>query len=142
MADLNKLMLIGRLVRDPQLKFLPSQTAICEFGIAVGRKFKTASGEQREETSFIDCSLFGKGAEIFNQYMAKGKQVYVEGRIKQDNWEDKSTGQKRSKLGMVVEEFQFLGDRGDGKQQTREAADPPHKDDVPETQLLGEDAPW
>ncbi|HEX8322772.1 MAG TPA: single-stranded DNA-binding protein [Tepidisphaeraceae bacterium] len=112
MADLNKVMLIGRLTRDPQLKFLPSQMAVCEFSVAVGRKFKTASGEQREETAFIDCALFGKGGEIFNQYMAKGRQVYVEGRLKLDSWEDKNGGGKRSKLSVVVEEFQFLGDKG------------------------------
>lgn len=112
MADLNKVMLIGRLTRDPTLKFLPSQLPVCEFSVAVGRKFKTASGEQREETAFIDCALFGKGGEIFNQYMAKGRQVYVEGRLKLDSWEDKNGGGKRSKLSVVVEEFQFLGDKG------------------------------
>lgn len=112
MADVNKVILIGRLTRDPQLKYLPSQTAVCEFGLAVGRKFKAASGEQREETNFIDCTVFGKGGEIFNQYMTKGKQVYVEGRLKYDSWEDKSGGGKRSKLTVVVDDFQFLGAPG------------------------------
>src|SRR6187402_3229404 len=116
MADVNKVILIGRLTRDPQLKFLPSQAAVCEFGIAVGRKFKTASGEQREETAFIDCTLFGKGGEIFNQYMTKGKQVFVEGRLKYDTWEDKNGGGKRSKLGVTVDEFQFLDSGGRGGQ--------------------------
>ena len=114
MADVNKVILIGRLTRDPQLKYLPSQTAVCEFGLAVGRKFKAASGEQREETNFIDCTVFGKGGEIFNQYMTKGKQVYVEGRLKYDSWEDKSGGGKRSKLTVAVEDFQFLGGRDAG----------------------------
>src|SRR5687768_15469699 len=108
MADLNKVMLIGRLTRDPQLKFLPSQTAVCEFGLAVGRKFKGQDGQSREETAFIDCVLFGKGGEIFQQYMAKGRQVFIEGRLKYDTWEDKNGGGKRSKLNVVVEEFQFL----------------------------------
>ncbi|MGC3945411.1 MAG: single-stranded DNA-binding protein [Chryseolinea sp.] len=112
MADVNKVILIGRLTRDPQLKYLPSQTAVCEFGLAVGRKFKAASGEMREETTFVDCAVFAKGAEIFQQYMAKGKQVYVEGRLKLDQWEDKQGGGKRSKMSVVVENFQFLGDRG------------------------------
>jgi single-strand DNA-binding protein len=112
MADLNKVMLIGRLTRDPQMRFTPSQTAICEFGLAVGRKFKTATGESKEETAFIDCTIWGKGGEIFNQYMAKGRQVFLEGRLKFDSWEDKQGGGKRSKLTVVVEEFQFLGDRG------------------------------
>ncbi len=115
MADLNKVMLIGRLSRDPQLRYLPSQSAVCDFGFAVGRKFKTATGEQKEETAFVDCTVFGKGAEIFNQYMAKGKQCYLEGRLRLDQWDDKTTGQKRSKLTVVVEDFQFLGSKSDGQ---------------------------
>ena len=114
MADLNKVMLIGRLSRDPQLRYLPSQSAVCDFGFAVGRKFKTANGEQKEETAFVDCTVFGKGAEIFNQYMTKGKQCYLEGRLRLDQWDDKTTGQKRQKLTVVVEDFQFLGSKGDG----------------------------
>lgn len=113
MADLNKVMLIGRLTRDPQMRYTPSQTAICEFGLAVGRKFKTATGESREETAFIDCTCWGKGGEIFNQYMTKGKQVFIEGRLKYDTWEDKNGGGKRSKLSVVVDNFQFLGGPGD-----------------------------
>jgi len=112
MADVNKVILIGRLTRDPTLKYTPSQMAICEFSLAVGRKFKTASGESREETTFVECTVWAKGAEIFNQYMTKGKQVYVEGRLKLDTWEDKNGGGKRSKLTVTVEDFQFLGDRG------------------------------
>lgn len=115
MADVNKVILIGRLTRDPQMRYTPSQTAICEFGLAVGRKFKTAAGEQKEETAFIDCTVWGKGGEIFQQYMTKGKQVYVEGRLKLDQWEDKQGGGKRSKLTVVVEDFQFLGSRSDGQ---------------------------
>lgn len=115
MADLNKVMLIGRLSRDPQLRYLPSQSAVCDFGFAVGRKYKLASGEAKEETCFVDCTVFGKGAEIFNQYMAKGKQCYLEGRLRLDQWDDKTTGQKRSKLTVVVEDFQFLGSKGDGQ---------------------------
>ncbi len=115
MADLNKVMLIGRLTRDPQLKYLPSQTAVCEFGIAVGRKWKSPTGEQREDTTFVDCACFGKSADIFQQYMAKGKQVYVEGRLKLDTWEDKQGGGKRSKMSLVVENFIFLGAPGGGQ---------------------------
>ena len=111
MASLNKVMLIGNLTRDPQLKYLPNQTAVREFGLAVSRKYKAANGEQREDTAFIDCTLFGKGGEIFNQYMTKGKPVFVEGRLKYDTWEDKNGGGKRSKLNVVVEDFQFLGGR-------------------------------
>jgi single-strand DNA-binding protein len=125
MAYLNKVMLIGRLTRDPQLKYLPSQTAVCEFGLAVGRKFKAANGEMKEETAFIDCTLFGKGGEIFNQYMAKGKQVFVEGRLKYDTWEDKNGGGKRSKLAVTVEEFQFLDGGKGGQRHNDEQPEPP-----------------
>ena len=121
MADVNKVILIGRLTRDPQLKYLPSQTAVCEFGLAVGRKWKAPTGEQREETNFIDCTVFAKGAEIFNQYMTKGKQVYIEGRLKYDTWEDKNGGGKRSKLNVVVEDFQFLGSKSDGENRGQNA---------------------
>jgi single-strand DNA-binding protein len=115
MASLNKVMLIGNLTRDPQLKYLPNQTAICEFGLAVSRKYKAANGEQREDTAFVDCTLFGKGGEIFNQYMTKGKPVFVEGRLKYDTWDDKNGGGKRSKMSVVVEDFQFLGGRDGGQ---------------------------
>lgn len=114
MASLNKVMLIGNLTRDPQLKYLPNQTAVCEFGLAVSRKYKAANGEQREDTAFVDCTVFGKGGEIFNQYMTKGKPVFVEGRLKYDTWEDKNGGGKRSKMSVVVEDFQFLGGRDSG----------------------------
>jgi single-strand DNA-binding protein len=114
-ADLNKVILIGRLTRDPELKYLPSGSAVCEFGFAVGRKYKLASGEEREESTFIDCTIFAKGGEVFNQYMKKGSQAYLEGRLKLDQWDDKTTGQKRSKLTVIVENFQFLGGRNEGQ---------------------------
>ncbi|HZZ19853.1 MAG TPA: single-stranded DNA-binding protein, partial [Opitutaceae bacterium] len=86
----------------------------CEFGLAVNRKFKLQSGEDREEVLFVDCSAFGKPAEIINQYCTKGRPLFVEGRLKFDQWEDKTTQQKRSKLKVVLENFQFIGGRGDG----------------------------
>lgn len=125
MADLNKVMLIGRLTRDPQLKYLQNQSAVCDFGIAVGRKWKTPTGEAKEETTFIDCVMFGKSAETFNQYMAKGKPVYLEGRLKLDQWDDKATGQKRSKLSVLADNFQFLDSKGgDGGGETAAASRP------------------
>jgi len=143
MSDVNKVILIGRLTRDPQLRYLPSQTAICDFGIAVGRKFKTASGEQKQETTFLDCTAFGKPGEIINQYCQKGKELYICGRLKLDQWDDKQTGQKRSKVGVVVEEFQFIGNGQGGQRQSRnEDADPPHQDDVPAAQVNEEDIPF
>jgi single-strand DNA-binding protein len=114
MANVNKVILIGNLTRDPQLKYLPSQTAVVEFGLAVNRKFKAASGEDREEVCFVECSAFGRTAEIINQYCQKGKQIYIDGRLKYDSWEDKQGGGKRSKLLVVVENMQLLGGRDGG----------------------------
>jgi single-strand DNA-binding protein len=114
MANVNRVILIGNLTRDPQLKYLPSQTAVVEFGLATNRRFKTASGEDREEVCFVDCAAFARQAEVINQYCQKGKQIYIEGRLKFDQWEDKQGGGKRSKLSVVVENFQFLGGRDSG----------------------------
>ena len=115
MANYNKIILVGNLTRDPQLRYLPSQMAVCDFGLAVNHKFKTKSGEDRDEVLFIDCSCFGRGGEIINQYCQKGKQILVEGRLKYDTWEDKQGGGKRSKHTVVVDNFQFLGGRDGGQ---------------------------
>jgi len=114
MANYNRIVLVGNLTRDPQLKYLPSQMAVVEFGMAVNHKFKTRDGQERDEVLFIDCSCFGKGAEIINTYCQKGKQLLVEGRLKYDTWEDKQGGGKRSKHTVVVDNFQFLGGREGG----------------------------
>ena len=114
MANFNRVMLMGNLTRDPQLKFTPSNMAVCEFGVACNRKYKTASGEDREEVTFVDVTAWGKQAEVINQYMNKGKPIFIEGRLKLDQWEDKQGGGKRSKLSVVVENFQFVGGRNDG----------------------------
>src|SRR5256885_16982714 len=114
MPSFNKVLLMGNLTRDPQLKYLPSQTAVAEFGVACNRKFRTAQGEDREEVTFVDCAAFGKQAEVINQYMNKGKPIFIEGRLKYDQWEDKQGGGKRSKLSVVIENFQFVGSREGG----------------------------
>src|SRR5437868_14653778 len=114
MASYNRVMLMGNLTRDPQLKYLPSQTPVVEFGVACNRKFRTAQGEDREEVTFVDCAAFGKQAEVINQYMTKGKPIFIEGRLKYDQWEDKQGGGKRSKLTVVMEGFQFVGGRDSG----------------------------
>src|SRR3954462_1218533 len=111
MASFNKVILLGNLTRDPQLKYLPSQTAVAEFGLAVNRKFRTQQGEDREEVTFVDCAAFGKTGELINQYFTKGKPIFIDGRLKYDSWEDKQGGGKRSKLTVVVENFQFIGGR-------------------------------
>jgi single-strand DNA-binding protein len=114
MASFNKVLLMGNLTRDPQLKYLPSQTAVAEFGVACNRKFKSAQGEDREEVTFVDCSAFGKTGELINQYFTKGKPIFIEGRLKYDQWEDKQGGGKRSKMSVIVENFQFIGGRDGG----------------------------
>ena len=111
MANVNRVILIGNLTRDPQLKYLPSQMAVTEFALAINHKYKTASGEQRDEVCFIECTAFGKTGETINQYCQKGRQLYVEGRLKFDSWEDKNGGGKRSRHTVVVDNFQFLGSR-------------------------------
>ena len=108
MANYNKVILVGNLTRDPQMSYLPSQTAVVEFGLAVNRKWKDQQGNAKEEVCFVDCRSYGKQAETINQYMAKGRPILVEGRLQYDTWEGKD-GTKRSKHRVVVERFQFLG---------------------------------
>jgi len=113
MANYNKVILMGNLTRDPQLSYLPSQTPVCEFGIAVSRRWRGQNGEQREDTCFVDCRLYGKQAETFNQYMSKGRPVLIDGRLDLDTWEGPD-GQKRSKHRVTVQSFQFVGSARDG----------------------------
>jgi single-strand DNA-binding protein len=115
MPNLNKVMLMGNLTREPELRHLPSNTAVADVGIAVNRKWKSPDGEQREETAFIDCEVFGKTAEIMCQHLKKGEPVYLEGRLKLDQWQAKEGG-NRSKLKVVVERFEFISSRGGGGQ--------------------------
>ncbi|HRI83355.1 MAG TPA: single-stranded DNA-binding protein [Opitutaceae bacterium] len=114
MANFNKVYLIGNLTRDPELRVTPKGTAICQFGLAVNRQFKDESGAMRDETTFVDIEAWGKQGETIAKYCTKGRPLFVEGRLKFDQWEDKTSGQKRSKLKVVLEGFQFLGGRGEG----------------------------
>lgn len=114
MANLNKVMLIGNLTRDVEVTYTPKGMAVGKFGLAVNRRYKTESGEQKEETTFVDITLFGKTAELANQYLSKGRPVFIEGRLQLDSWDDKQTGQKRSKLYVVGDVMQFLGSKGEG----------------------------
>jgi single-strand DNA-binding protein len=113
MPSVNKVILIGNLTRDPQTKQLPSQSLVTEFGLAMNRKFKSPEGEDREEVCFVDCAAFGRQAEVIQKYCRKGKSLYIEGRLRYESWEDKNGHGKRSKLSVVVENFQFLGGRED-----------------------------
>jgi single-strand DNA-binding protein len=113
MSSFNKVLLMGNLTRDPAMKYLPSQTAVAEFGVACSRTF-TKDGEKREEVTFVDVTAFGKQAELVNEHFQKGKAIFIEGRLKFDSWDDKNGGGKRSKLTVVMENFQFVGDRQGG----------------------------
>ena len=124
MANYNKVIMIGNLTRDPELRYLPSQTAVCELGLAVNRRWKGADGQQREETCFVDCTAFGKPGEVIKQYMAKGRSIMIEGRLQLDTWEGKD-GTKRSKHRIVIENFQFLGGaQGGGANNPRSNREP------------------
>jgi len=113
MANLNRVLLIGNLTRDPELRVTPKGTSICQFGLAVNRTFKDGAGQPRDETTFIDVEAWGRQGEVISKYCSKGRPLFVEGRLRFDQWEDKTSGQKRSRLSVVLETFQFIGGRGD-----------------------------
>ena len=114
MPNLNKVMLMGNLTRDPEIKYTPKGTAIAAFGLAINRNYTLENGEKREEVTFIDAEAYARLAEIIGEYCKKGKPIYVEGRLKLDQWDDKASGQKRSKIKVVVETMQLLGSREGG----------------------------
>lgn len=114
MSSFNRVILMGRLVRDPELRATPSGLQICKFGIAVNRKYSTKDGEQREEVTYVDIDAFGRQAETIAKYLTKGDPIHIEGRLKIDQWETKE-GDKRSRLGVVLEGFQFIGSREGGQ---------------------------
>lgn len=114
MPALNSVSLIGNLTRDPETKFLPSGTAVTDIGLAINEHYKNASGEKVESTLFVDVTFFGRIAEIAAEYLKKGSPVYVSGRLKLDVWDDKTTGQKRSKMRVVGEALQLLGGKDNG----------------------------
>ncbi|HIG26536.1 MAG TPA: single-stranded DNA-binding protein [Verrucomicrobiales bacterium] len=114
MANFNKVYLLGNITRDPEIRYTPKGTAIARLGLAVNRSWKTESGETHEEATFIDVDAFGRQAETLGQYLRKGNPIFIEGRLRLDTWEDKQTNQKRSKLYVVLENFQFLGSKNEG----------------------------
>jgi single-strand DNA-binding protein len=115
MASFNKVILMGNLTRDPEMRVTPGGFSICKFTLAVNRKFKSQDGQEKEEVAFIDVDSFGKQAEVISKFFGKGKPILVEGRLRQDKWDDKTSGEKRSKLMVVLEGFSFVGGgRGEG----------------------------
>ena len=113
MASFNKVILVGNLTRDPELRYTPKGTAIAKIGLAVNRVWTNEAGEKKEEVTFVDVDVFGRTAENVGQYMRKGRPILIEGRLRLDQWDDKQTGQKKSKLGVVADTVQFLGGKGD-----------------------------
>ena len=109
MASLNKVMLIGNLTRDPEVRYTPKGSAVADLAIAVNRSYQTDSGERMEEVTYVDVVVWARLAELAGQYLHKGSPVFFEGRLQMDTWEDKATGQKRSKIRVVAENMQFLG---------------------------------
>lgn len=114
MPSLNKVLLMGNLTRDPELRVLPKGTPVCQFSLAINRSFKLESGETREEVLYVDVEAWGKQGETIAKHVTKGRPLYVEGRLRLDTWEDKTTKEKRSRMKIVLEQFQFLGDRPAG----------------------------
>ena len=150
MRGFSKAIITGNITRDPELRTTPNGASVCSFSVAVNRVYRDSNGEQKEDVSFIDCSAWGKLAEMINQYAKKGSGVLVSGRLDQRSWEDKTDGKKRSRVEIVVEDFNFVGaPRGDGSssgfgsnvssvQDT--ASDIP--DDVPEEEIDLSDVPF
>ncbi|MEY2490006.1 MAG: single-strand DNA-binding protein [Verrucomicrobiota bacterium] len=114
MASFNKVILLGNLTRDPEVRYTPKGTAVTELGMAVNRVYTAENGEKREETTFVDVTLWGRTAEIAGEYLKKGRPVFIEGRLQLDTWDDKQSGQKRSKLKVVGEGLQLIGSRPGG----------------------------
>lgn len=120
MASFNKVILVGNLTRDPDVKYTNGGTAVCEVGLAVNRTwFDKSSNQKKEEVTFVDCTLWGRTAEVAGEYLAKGNSVLIEGRLQTDSWEDKETGKRRTKLKVVAEHMTMLGNRSrNGDDQT------------------------
>ena len=130
MANLNKVLLIGNLTRDPELRYIPSGTAVTDFGLAINNVWTGKDGQKHEDVTFVDVTLWARQAELASEYLTKGRSVFIEGRLQLDQWQDKE-GQKRSRLRVVGERMQFLGPapgRGGGEQADRKAAAPPAED--------------
>ena len=133
MASFNKVILLGNLTRDPEVRYTPKGSAVCDLGLAVNRQFTLDSGEKREEVTFVDVVLWARLAEIAGEYLKKGRPVFIEGRLQLDTWDDKQSGQKRSKLRVIGETMQLLGGRppgsggGEGGESRSTKSTPPPK---------------
>ncbi|MCK4282883.1 MAG: single-stranded DNA-binding protein [Candidatus Brocadiae bacterium] len=136
MANLNKVLLMGNLTRDPELRYTPNGTPVCEFGLAVNRTYNTRDGEKREEVCFVNVTMWGRRGVVISEYFTKGRQIFIEGRLRYDTWE--TPDGRRSKLCVVAENFEFIGPRGDSQ-----AGDSPRRAEgkAPRAQEKPEEAP-
>lgn len=141
MACFNKIILLGNLTRDPQLSYLPSQTAVADFGLAINRKYKKQDGSMGEEVCFIDVRAFGKSAENLNKYCKKGHLLFVEGRLQYDSWTAQD-GSKKSKHRVLIENFQLMPNGGGKAQQGSAAADGGQTGEDPEYTPGNDDIPF
>lgn len=143
MANLNKVMLIGNLTRDPELRYTPKGTAVADIGLAINRVWSNDAGERQEDTTFVDVTLWGRQAELAEKYLSKGRGAYIEGRLQLDTWEDKESGKKRSKLKVVGENLQFLPDGKGGAQRQQSSDNSPAKgNDTPAVAEDEDDIPF
>jgi single-strand DNA-binding protein len=149
MANLNKVLLMGNLTRDPELRYIQSGTAVLDLGLAVNRRVKQGDGSWGEEATFVDVTVWGKTAENCAEYLSKGRPVFIEGRLQLDQWEDKKTGDKRSKLKVVGENVQFLGSRGGeggggggGGTARSRPSPPPDRSQADDMELSDDDIPF
>ena len=141
MASFNKVILIGNLTSDIELKYLPNGTAVCNLSLAVNRRWKNEAGEEKEDVYFAECKAFGKQAETIAQYVKKGHPLMVEGRLTREEWDDKKTGEKRSTTRIMIETFQFLKGRDEGAAPApRSAAPAPTA--APKPDLDADDLPF
>lgn len=141
MANLNKVLLLGNVTRDPEVRYTPKGSAVCDLGLAVNRNYTLDNGEKREEVTFVDVVLWARLAEIAGEYLKKGRPVFIEGRLQMDSWDDKQTGQKRTKLRVVGETMQLLGSRPSGGGDAQEAERPPRAAGKPAAAAPAQAAP-
>jgi single-strand DNA-binding protein len=123
MASFNKVILLGNLTRDPEIRYTPKGSAVCDLGIAVNRQYTLENGERREEVTYVDVVLWARLAEIAAEYLKKGRPIFIEGRLQLDTWDDKQSGQKRSKLRVIGENMQMLGSPRTASAGASDAAD-------------------
>ncbi|MGI9114406.1 MAG: single-stranded DNA-binding protein [Chthoniobacterales bacterium] len=133
MASFNKVILLGNLTRDPEVRYTPKGSAVADIGIAVNRQYTLENGEKREEVTFVDVTFWGRTAEIAGEYLKKGRPIFIEGRLQLDTWDDKQSGQKRSRLKVIGENMQMLGSPrgGGGGGEVEESSSRPSKPSAP-----------